>query len=93
MLSPNYSYDKRRLEAFIDAIIAIILTILVLELRVPETEHSNELNTRQQAASLLPSFVSYIGSFGMFIDKFGIKWMINTRKNKQLLYFVTKSGN
>jgi uncharacterized membrane protein len=31
---------KRRLETFIDAIIAIILTILVLELRVPETEHS-----------------------------------------------------
>jgi uncharacterized membrane protein len=69
MQSPNYSYDKRRLEAFIDAIIAIILTILVLELRVPETEHSS---TQQQVASLLPSFISYIGSFllivGIWID-------------------------
>lgn len=72
MLSPNYSYDKRRFETFIDAVIAIILTILVLELRVPETEHSNELSTRQQVASLLPSFISYIGSFlliaGIWLD-------------------------
>jgi uncharacterized membrane protein len=72
MPSPNYNYDKRRLETFIDAIIAIILTILVLELRVPETEHSNSLSTQQQVASLLPSFISYIGSFllivGVWID-------------------------
>lgn len=72
MLSPNYSYDKRRFETFVDAVIAIILTILVLELRVPETEHSGELSTKQQFASLLPSFVSYIGSFlliaGVWID-------------------------
>lgn len=72
MLSPNYSYDKRRFETFVDAVIAIILTILVLELRVPETEHSNELSTKQQLASLLPSFISYIGSFlliaGIWID-------------------------
>src|SRR6185503_9843272 len=72
MPSPNCNYDKRRFETFIDAIIAIILTILVLELRIPETEHSNGLSTRQQVASLLPSFVSYIGSFllivGVWID-------------------------
>jgi len=72
MPPPNYNYDKRRFETFIDAIIAIILTILVLELRIPETEHSNGLGTRQQVASLLPSFVSYIGSFllivGVWID-------------------------
>src|SRR6476660_7498083 len=72
MQSPNYNYDKRRLETFIDAIVAIILTILVLEFRVPETDHSKDLNTRQQVASLLPSFISYIGSFllivGIWID-------------------------
>jgi uncharacterized membrane protein len=72
MPPPNYNYDKRRFETFIDAIIAIILTILVLELRVPETEHSNGLSTQQQVASLLPSFISYIGSFlliaGIWID-------------------------
>jgi uncharacterized membrane protein len=72
MPPPNYNYDKRRFETFIDAIIAIILTILILELRVPETEHSQSLSTQQQVASLLPSFISYIGSFlliaGVWID-------------------------
>jgi uncharacterized membrane protein len=68
----NYNYDKKRFEAFIDAIIAIILTILVLELRIPETDHHSNLNTRQQVVAILPSFVSYIGSFlliaGIWID-------------------------
>src|SRR3954468_214396 len=72
MQTPNYNYDKRRFETFIDAVIAIILTILVLELRVPETEHPESVNTRQQVASMLPSFVSYLGSFlliaGIWID-------------------------
>ena len=66
----NYNYDKKRFETFIDAVIAIILTILVLELRVPE--HSEEYNTIQQLGSLLPSFISYIGSFllivGIWLD-------------------------
>ena len=71
MQTPNYNYDKKRFETFIDAVIAIILTILVLELRVPETG-SESLNTRQLLGSLLPSFMSYIGSFlliaGIWID-------------------------
>jgi uncharacterized membrane protein len=68
----NYNYSKRRFETFIDAVIAIILTILVLELRIPESEHIENKNTRQQLAGLVPSFVSYIGSFlliaGIWID-------------------------
>jgi len=72
MSEVNYEYDKRRFETFIDAIIAIILTILVLELRIPETEHTASLSTRQQLVNLIPVFVSYIGSFlliaGIWID-------------------------
>jgi uncharacterized membrane protein len=68
----NYNYDKRRFETFIDAVIAIILTILVLELRIPETGHSESVSTWRQVAALAPSFVSYIGSFlliiGIWID-------------------------
>ena len=30
----NYQFDKKRFEAFIDAIIAILLTILVLEIKI-----------------------------------------------------------
>lgn len=68
----NFAYDKKRLESFIDAIIAIILTILVLELRIPENDQAHALSTQQQVASLLHSFVSYIGSFllivGIWVD-------------------------
>jgi uncharacterized membrane protein len=72
MQKPNYNYDKRRFETFIDAVIAIILTILVLELHIPENGHSESASTRQQLTALLPSFMSYLGSFlliaGIWID-------------------------
>jgi uncharacterized membrane protein len=48
---------KNRLEAFSDGVLAIIITIMVLELQVP---HGTELSTLQP---LLPVFLSYILSF------------------------------
>jgi uncharacterized membrane protein len=64
----NYEYDKKRFESFIDAVFAIILTILVLELRIPDGDHNEGINTRQQVIRLLPSFLSYIGSFLLIVD-------------------------
>jgi uncharacterized membrane protein len=55
---------KNRLEAFSDGVIAIIITIMVLELKVP---HSAELNA---LAPLWPVFLSYVLSF-IYI---GIYW-------------------
>src|SRR5687767_882468 len=66
-MSLNYNFDKKRFEAFIDATIAIILTILILELRIPEAEHSEEVSTKKLVASLLPEFISYIGSFLLIV--------------------------
>ena len=48
---------KNRLEAFSDGVIAIIITIMVLELKVPHTTELSEL------AGLLPVFLSYVLSF------------------------------
>lgn len=48
---------KTRLEAFSDGVIAIIITIMVLELKVPHGESFKAL------ASLLPTFLSYVLSF------------------------------
>jgi uncharacterized membrane protein len=48
---------KTRLEAFSDGVIAIIITIMVLELQVP---HGDALAT---LAPLLPVFLSYVLSF------------------------------
>lgn len=55
---------KTRLEAFTDAVMAIILTIMVLELKVP---HSIELSALKP---LIPVFLSYVLSF-IYI---GIYW-------------------
>jgi len=48
---------KTRLEAFSDGVIAIIITIMVLELRVPEDASWEALRP------LLPKFMSYLLSF------------------------------
>ena len=49
--------EKNRLEAFSDGVIAIIITIMVLELKVP---HGADLAA---LAPLLPVFLSYVLSF------------------------------
>ncbi|MCA6068552.1 TMEM175 family protein [Chryseobacterium sp. RG1] len=48
---------KGRLEAFSDGVLAIIITIMVLELKVPEGNSWNDLKP------LLPKFLAYIFSF------------------------------
>ena len=48
---------KGRLEAFSDGVIAIIITIMVLELKVP---HGSDFAS---LAPLLPVFLSYVLSF------------------------------
>src|ERR687898_478946 len=55
---------KNRLEAFSDGVIAIIITIMVLEMKVPHGEGIETL------VPLLPVFLSYVLSF-VFL---GIYW-------------------
>ena len=55
---------KGRLEAFSDGVIAVIITIMVLELKAPESPDWHGLRT------LLPTFYTYVLSF-IFI---GIYW-------------------
>src|ERR1700751_6352673 len=56
--------SKGRLEAFSDGVIAIIITIMVLELRVP---HGDDVEALRP---LLPVFLSYVLSF-LYV---GIYW-------------------
>ena len=50
---------KGRLEAFSDGVLAIIITIMVLELKVPHDEHAELADLKP----LLPVFLSYALSF------------------------------
>ncbi|WGL59805.1 TMEM175 family protein [Pigmentibacter sp. JX0631] len=57
--------SKARLEAFSDGVLAIIITIMVLELKIPHTDDLYEL------LPLLPIFLSYFLSF-IYV---GIYWI------------------
>jgi uncharacterized membrane protein len=81
------SISKNRLEFLFDGIFAIAMTILVLELKVPDL--SDKHSVAEMGKSLFhygPSFLSYILSFGML----GIFWHSH---NNYFQYFqqVTKS--
>ena len=49
--------NKNRLEAFSDGVLAIILTVMVLEMKVPHGEQFSAL------LPVLPVFLSYVLSF------------------------------
>jgi uncharacterized membrane protein len=67
---------KTRLEAFSDGVLAIIITIMVLEIKVPHGTDWNEL------IKLLPVFFSYVISFLLV----GIYW----GNHHHMLYTVTQ---
>ncbi len=67
---------KNRLEAFSDGVIAIIITIMVLEMKVP---HGDDLAALQ---ALIPVFISYVLSF-VYV---GIYW----NNHHHLLHAVQK---
>ena len=60
----NYRMNKSRLEAFSDGVIAIIITIMILEIKVPQGGEFQDLIT------VFPKFISYVLSF-IYI---GIYW-------------------
>jgi uncharacterized membrane protein len=74
--------QKNRLEAFSDGVLAIIITIMVLELKVPEmTQAADPLHDFKP---LLPVFLSYVLSF-IYV---GIYW-----NNHHHLFQIVKHVN
>jgi uncharacterized membrane protein len=69
---------KTRLEAFSDGVLAIIITILVLELKVPHSE------TFAVLTPLLPAFLAYVLSF-VYV---GIYW----NNHHHMLHAATRVG-
>lgn len=63
--------EKNRFETFVDAILAIIMTILVLEFKVPEEPFHSNRDIQSFLHHLFPSFFSYFISFSTIV----ILWM------------------
>jgi uncharacterized membrane protein len=73
--------DKNRLENFVDAVFAVAITLLVLDLVVPALPHSN-VAIIAYLNSLLPKFVGYFLSFFLL----AILLNIHNRQFKNLEY-------
>ncbi len=83
--------EKNRLEAFSDGVLAIIITIMVLELKVP---HASEL---ADLKPVLPVFVSYVLSFiyiGIYVSSWisiglfvlvALIWLVPDRRIERVL--------
>lgn len=75
--------SKGRLEAFSDGVIAILITIMVLELRVPEA------GTFSALRPLLPKFLSYLLSFvflGIYWNNHHHLWQAAKEVNGSILW-------
>lgn len=73
----NHAVSFERILFFSDAVFAIVITLLVLELRVPhiEKEHLNEAGVRHALVELVPKFLGFIYSFFVV----GMMWIEHHR--------------
>ncbi|APA97002.1 TMEM175 family protein [Nocardia seriolae] len=64
--------DTTRVEAFSDGVMAIAITLLVIEIRLPETDHGD---LWRELTGLWPSYLAYAGSFLTV----GVIWLCHHR--------------
>lgn len=65
---------KTRLEAFSDGVFAIVITLLILSIKLPEVDYSN---LKQALIDLLPNVLSYVMSFLII----GVYWVAHHRSS------------
>jgi len=66
---PRGNYlEKSRLEAFSDGVFAIVITLLILDIRLPEVDYSH---LKPALISILPKLLAYVMSFAVI----GLYWI------------------
>lgn len=82
--------NKQRVEALSDGIFAIVLTLLVIEIKVPELEHFTERGLLDGLIHLIPLFLSFFLSFAVITSTWQTHHFLFTNMakniNRTLLY-------
>jgi len=74
--SNSLHLSKHRIEALVDGIFAVAMTLLVIDLRLPEHAHiGSDTELRAALLHLLPNFYSWLVSFGVL----ALFWVANHR--------------
>ncbi|WP_299889702.1 TMEM175 family protein [uncultured Lacinutrix sp.] len=56
-------YDKGRVASFCDAVFSIAMTLLVLEIEIPETQKIYDVGIMELLSNRIPSFIGFFVSF------------------------------
>ncbi|MBV9562745.1 MAG: DUF1211 domain-containing protein [Bradyrhizobium sp.] len=76
-------FSKARLDALSDGIFAVAMTLLVLDLRLPDDFHPRDgAELLEQVAGLWPKFLPYALSFGVL----GLRWIANLELRSKAEY-------
>jgi uncharacterized membrane protein len=75
--------STERIEFFSDAVFAIAMTLLVLDIRLPSSAHDN---VAEGLVELVPEIFAYVLSFGLI----ALNWMSHHRKFRVITGFDTR---
>jgi uncharacterized membrane protein len=78
-----------RLVFFSDAVLAIAITLMALEIRIPEIELGSE-NVAEQVAAALQSLLPHIGVYMLSFAVVGIYWIVHHRLFRYIKRYDTR---
>ena len=77
-------FSKARLDTLSDGIFGVAMTLLILDVRLPEDFHPQDgAELLQGLAGLWPKFLPYVLSFGVL----GLRWLSNVEVRSRAEYF------
>jgi uncharacterized membrane protein len=83
-------FSKNRLDTLSDGIFGVAMTLLVLDVKLPDDFHPHDTTELLQGfADLWPKFVPYVLSFGVL----GLRWLSNIEIRSRAEYVSRKYAN
>jgi uncharacterized membrane protein len=86
----NHMFSKARLDTLSDGIFGVAMTLLILDVRLPDDFHPKDAGELLQGlADLWPKFLPYVLSFGVL----GLRWLSNIEIRTRAEYVDREYAN